>query len=93
MQFEWDENKRRSNITKHGIDFVDAALMLAETPFMAEDSRRDYGETRCHALGEYNNLVLHVTFTIRKNVFRIISARRANARERKGYEELSKYDR
>ncbi len=90
MKFEWDENKRSTNLEKHGIDFVDAALMLTEGPFMAKDNRHDYGETRCHALGEYKGLLLHVTFTVRGTVFRIISARRANARERKGYEELCK---
>lgn len=86
MEFEWDERKRHANIEKHGIDFVDAAMMLAENPLMAQDNRHDYGEIRCHAMGTYENIVLHVTFTLRGNVFRIISARRANARERKLYE-------
>ncbi len=29
MRFEWDENKRRANVEKHDIDFVQAAQMLA----------------------------------------------------------------
>lgn len=87
MDFEWDENKRSANIAKHGIDFIDAALMLADSPLMAEDARKDYGERRCHAVGEVNGFILHVTFTMRGQTFRIISARCANARERRSYEE------
>lgn len=52
MEFEWDEAKRRSNLEKHGVDFIDAALVLANAPLILEDTRRDYGEQRCLALGE-----------------------------------------
>ena len=86
MEFEWDEAKRRSNLEKHGVDFVDAALVLADAPLILEDNRRDYGEQRCLAFGEMNNLVFVVSFTLRDGAFRIISARRANARERRFYE-------
>lgn len=87
MDFEWDETKRARNIAKHGIDFVDGALMLAVSPLMVQDTRHDYGETRCHALGEYKGHILHVTFTMRHGVFRIISVRRASQRERMYYEQ------
>lgn len=87
MQFEWDETKRRSNLAKHGVDFVDAARMLCGAPLLFEDDRRDYGERRCIAMGEEAGHVLVVVFTIREYAFRIISARRANARERRKYAE------
>lgn len=86
MEFEWDEAKRRSNLEKHGVDFIDAALVLADAPLILEDTRRDYGEQRCLALGERNGLLFVVAFTLRDGAFRIISARRANARERRSYE-------
>lgn len=35
MEFEWDENKRRSNLSKHGIDFVRAASIFS-SPILAE---------------------------------------------------------
>ena len=87
MEFEWDEGKRRRNLEKHGVDFVDAVLVLADAPLILEDTRHDYGEQRCLALGELRGLLFAVTFTIRDGAFRIISARRANARERRFYDE------
>ena len=86
MEFEWDEAKRRSNQEKHGVDFVDTAQVLADAPLILEDIRYDYGEQRCLALGELHGLLFVVAFTIRDGAFRIISARRANARERRHYE-------
>ncbi len=88
MEFEWDEAKRRSNLAKHGVDFVDAARMLCGSPAMAEDSRRNYGEERCVAMGEEAGNILVVVFTIRSGAFRIISARKANAREKKKYAQI-----
>lgn len=86
MEFEWDEAKRRSNLAKHGVDFTDAAQVLADARLILEDTRRDYGEQRCLAFGEMNSLLFVVAFTLRDGAFRIISARRANSRERRFYE-------
>ena len=85
MEFEWDEGKRQSNLEKHGVDFADAVLVLADAPLIFEDTRRNYGEQRCLALGELYGLLFSVAFTIRDGAFRIISARRANDRERRLY--------
>ncbi len=92
MEFEWDEAKRQSNLEKHGVDFIDAARILADSPLILEDTRRDYGEQRCIALGERNGLLFVVAFTLRNGAFRIISARRANARERRSYEKRIKQE-
>lgn len=89
MEFEWDESKRQSNLEKHGVDFVDAAIVLVKARFIVEDLRCDYGEQRYLALGEKRNLLFVVAFTLRNGVFRIISARRANLRERKNYEKYT----
>ena len=86
MEFEWDEAKRQSNLEKHGVDFVDAAPILADSPLILEDNRRDYGEQRYLAFGERNDMLFVVAFTLRNGAFRIISARRANSRERRFYE-------
>ncbi len=82
--------KRRSNLKKHGVDFIDAAQVLADGPLILEDTRRDYGEQRCLAFGEKNGLLFVVAFTLRDGAFRIISARRANAREGRAYEKRIK---
>jgi uncharacterized protein len=85
MDFEWDDNKQRVNIARHGIDFQDAKAVLEDAPVMLSDDRYDYGEHRCIAAGEVKGQLLIVVFTIRNGVFRIISARKANARERRKY--------
>jgi hypothetical protein len=85
MEFEWDENKRQSNLSKHGIDFVDAAKIFDRPVLERVDNRYDYGETRIVGLGEVNGVVLFVVYTWRGEVRRIISARRATKRERNKY--------
>ncbi|MEA5088053.1 BrnT family toxin [Solidesulfovibrio sp.] len=85
MEFEWDEVKRQANIAKHGIDFYDAKVALEDAPMMLVDTRKEYGERRCIAAGEVHGHMLLVVFTIRNGVFRIISARKANSRERRKY--------
>jgi len=46
MEFEWDENKRQSNLSKHGIDFVDAAKIFDRPVLERLDNRYDYEDTR-----------------------------------------------
>jgi uncharacterized protein len=78
MEFEWDENKRQSNLSKHGIDFVDAAKIFNRPVLERVDNRYDYEETRIGALGEENGVVLFVVYTWRGEVRRIISALEGN---------------
>lgn len=85
MEFEWDEAKRQANIAKHGIDFHDAKAALEDSPVMIADDRKNYGERRCIAAGHVKGHMLIVVFTVRNGVFRIISARKANSRERRKY--------
>lgn len=59
--------------------------LLADAPLLHDDSRQDYGERRCQAIGIVDGKMLVVIFTIREGSFRIISARRANSRERRKY--------
>ena len=74
MRFEWDERKRQDNIRKHGIDFVDAALIFEGPILESTDTRRAYGETRWRALGRSGRMVLMVIYTRRGDATRIISA-------------------
>ncbi len=85
MDFEWDEAKRLANLAKHGIDFLDAKAAIENSPVLFEDDRKAYGERRCIAAGEVGGRLLIVVFTLRGGAFRIISARKANARERSHY--------
>ena len=84
MEFEWDENKRSANLSKHGIDFIDAAKIFNRSILERVDNRYNY-ETRIVTLGEVNGVVLFVVQTWRGEVRRAISARRATKRERNEY--------
>ena len=83
--FEWDEAKRRTNLAKHGIDFVDALAIFDGYVDDKPDRRRDYGEERRIVLGEIARRVLVVVYTWRNGNRRLISARRARTDERKEY--------
>ncbi len=85
MLFEWDEEKRRANLAKHGLDFEDAGVVFSRPVLIAEDARRDYGETRFKALGMIEDVVVYVAFTLRGEAVRIISMRPANRKERRAY--------
>lgn len=87
--FEWDERKNLANIAKHGIDFRDVRPVFADRrALILEDRRKAYGEARFVILCPLQERMVHVTYTRRGTTFRIISARRANARERRHYERL-----
>ena len=88
MEFEWDLVKNERNIEKHGIDFADAVRIFERPTLTAVDNRRDYGEKRIAAMGTVEDVILYVVYTVRNSVLRIISARRANRRERKKYFEI-----
>ena len=84
--FEWDKRKRRSNLVKHGIDFIDAIAIFNDPYLMIqEDDRENYGEPRFHAIGEARGNLVLVVYALRDDVTRIISARKATKRERQAY--------
>ena len=88
MEFEWNEAKNRSNQTKHGISFEEAREIFEGFVLMWEDTRRRYGETRYISVGGIGDsvvVVLVVVHAPRGQKTRIISARKANARERSKY--------
>jgi len=90
MQFEWDRAKAASNRRKHGIAFEEATGVFAD-PRAAIFADPDHSllEHREIIVGKVQNRLLVVSFTERQGNIRIISARRASARERKRYEENS----
>ncbi|MGH7126671.1 MAG: BrnT family toxin [Stellaceae bacterium] len=85
MKFEWDEEKAALNLGKHGLDFEFAKLIFAGPVLEGPDNRQDYGEARLVAIGTVDGFEIVVVFTWREEARRLISARRANAKERKAY--------
>jgi uncharacterized DUF497 family protein len=86
--FEWDEKKNRINLEKHGIGFA-LAVRIFEGPVLSfVDDRNDYAETRYRSIGQIEGVVvLAVIHTDRAGKMRLISARTANRRERRRYDE------
>jgi uncharacterized DUF497 family protein len=86
--FEWDARKAAQNIAKHGVPFEYAArVFLDPLRLDAEDRRRDYGEQRRLTLGRVEGRLYVIAYTSRGRMIRLISARKANARERRQYDE------
>ena len=85
MRFEWDSQKRRANLAKHGIDFADLASLFSGTTITVLDDRYDYGELRFITLGLLNGIAVTVAHTETDEVIRIISARRATRYEEENY--------
>jgi len=82
--FEWDENKRKLNLDKHGIDFVDAVDVFMDLSRIEVESMRD-DELRYLTIGAVHDVVILVVYTYRAGTVRLISARRANKNEREAY--------
>ena len=89
MRFEWDEQKRKTNIRRHGFDFADAKQVFAGPMLVRLDIRQDYGEDRWIGIGLTHGRVVVVVYTEQNNgeTIRIISLRKALKHERKRFEE------
>ena len=85
LKFEWDEEKNRINQRKHGISFETAAYVFEDENYIEMyDFEHSIDEDRYIAIGWLGD-VLFVVFAERKENIRLISARLANAEERKLY--------
>jgi uncharacterized protein len=87
MDFEWDEEKRLANIEKHGIDFIDAAVLF-DNPYLIAAAKTVDGEKRWLATGLIEEIYVTAVFTKRGPVIRIISMRRARDGERQKHQEI-----
>ncbi|MGD0959999.1 MAG: BrnT family toxin [Methylomonas sp.] len=90
MKIEFDPDKNDKNIRERGISFELAADFDLTTAFIWTDTRKDYGETRYIALGYISKRLFSLAFTVRGDVMKIISMRKANQREVRGYEQQTK---
>lgn len=87
MSYEWDPNKAKSNFKKHGVKFSDAVGVFEDEDAITIDDENEK-EERFVTIGmDFLSRILIVVYTFRDIVIRIISARKATARERKMYEE------
>ena len=90
-EFEWDTNKAKSNLIKHGIRFEEAVLVFDDPYNLSLQDRHENGEFRWQTIGLVHGLiVIMVAHTVRfesgDEVIRILSARKADRKERSRYE-------
>ena len=81
MRFSWNEGKRRSNLRRHGLDFVDAGRVFDGLTFTFEDDRFRYDEERFVTLGLLEGIPVSIVHTETKDRIHIISFRKATRRE------------
>ena len=90
-EFEWDDAKAESNLTKHGVDFMDAMSVLLDPLAMTrfDDEHSDDGERWVSAGNGQLLLLIHTFSATGPNLalVRLISARPATRREREQYEQ------
>lgn len=92
MQIEFDPAKDARNIRERGLSFQRVVDFDFETALYWADRRKEYGETRRIAMG-YLDGRLHVLCYVRRaQTLRVISFRKANAREIARYAEAQAPD-
>lgn len=87
MEFEWDVEKARENLQKHGIRFEIAVQAFDDDlaiPF-ADPEHSTISEPRYALLGMCESGLVFISFTYRGENCRIISARKASKRMHRVY--------
>lgn len=86
MKIEFDRTKREATLTHRELDMARADEIFAGNTITIEDDRREYGEKRLITVGLLEGRMIVLVWTPRGAARRIISMRKANAREQKIYQ-------
>ena len=89
MEFEWDDNKAKSNFSKHGVSFEEAKTVFNDPLYVDfYDPNHSQEEHRYIIIGESSQgRILLTSYTERQDKIRIISSRQVTKNERQAYEE------
>ena len=87
MKIEFDPEKSAKNVEARGLPFDLVADFDFDSALVARDVREDYGEDRFIALGFIGERLHLIAYTLRGESLRVISFRKANAREVERYEQ------
>lgn len=96
IRFEWDAAKAAGNLRKHGVSFETAARVFADPFVLMDQDRIESEEQRWQALGAVAfHIILLVAYSVGEidedgtstEIIRIISARKADRKERQRYED------
>lgn len=85
MKIECDGAKWEATLAERGLDMKRSAEVFAGLTLTIEDDRRDYGEKRFITIGFLDGRMVVLVWTRRAAAYRIVSMRKANAREQKIY--------
>ncbi len=88
MRISFDPQKNARNIRERGLSFELASVFEFESAVVREDERREYGEVRYVALGKLGDRLHVMCFTETEEGIRVLSFRKANAREVNRYAKL-----
>ncbi|MBW4581408.1 MAG: BrnT family toxin [Tildeniella nuda ZEHNDER 1965/U140] len=88
MLFDWDKEKARSNLSKHGVSFDEATSVFDDPLFLTfADQVHSLQKRRFIIMGESaKGRLLVVAYTDRAGITRLINARPVTRKERKAYE-------
>ncbi|OQX58297.1 MAG: toxin [Helicobacteraceae bacterium 4484_230] len=87
MKFEYDENKSKINKEKHGIDFVEAQNLWQNENALIIPANIVDDEIRYALISLFKDKCYVAIYTLREDVYRIISVRRCRKNEEKSYDE------
>ncbi|MCP4347842.1 MAG: BrnT family toxin [Desulfobacterales bacterium] len=89
LEFEWDSEKYKKNMSRHGVSFNEAATVFSDSLSVTySDPDHSCGENRFITIGmSSSGRLLMVSHTDRNDRIRIISARELTRKERKQYEQ------
>ncbi|MEE8483229.1 MAG: BrnT family toxin [Nitrospinota bacterium] len=83
--FDWDDGNKGKN-ERHGVFDMECEQVFFNEALIYPDLGHSHSENRYHALGRtISDRFLHITFTVRKNKIRVISARKMTPKERRKY--------
>jgi uncharacterized protein len=86
MEFEFDNNKSGLNLSKHGIDFLEAQEIWKDKYCLEIPARTEEDEPRYLVIGKIKNKYWSAIITYRNQTIRIISVRRSRKEEIAIYE-------
>ena len=91
-EFEWDQANIEKNGERHRVAYVECEEVLLNWEFIiSKDTAHSATEDRYRVLGKTDEgRILFLAFTLRGEKVRVITARDANKKERKAYEEAQK---
>lgn len=86
MKLEFDSAKDVVNRAKHGVPLAAGLFVLESRVGEVIDDRRDYGEERMNAFWFIEGRLFVCTYTMRGDVYRVISLRKASRQEQRRWQ-------